>query len=244
MSYFDITFYTIVGLSALIGLYRGFTKEILSLLAWISAVAASYLLFQPASNIVKKFVHNPMMADTATVVVIFVTFLVLITVLGHLLSLLIKKSFLNGIDRVLGLAYGFLRGFFLIFVMELILSCIWLRPDHPAAIQESRFSAFVYKGSDVMYGMLPESLQHWIQTMQQKRMQHKGANPDIHFDDDLPPVVQSAIDRALDELPSAEELSNLKTKQNISENLPQKPLTQKQEQELDRLINQADIDDE
>ena len=261
MNKFDLVFLCILLLSAVTGLVRGVTKEILSLISWLGAVSMAYLLFPLTQHIARSQITNPMLADGITILGIFIIFLVVLTLVSHFLTSQVRQSALSGVDRSLGVAYGLLRGCAIFFILELFTSCLWLRPDHPDIIKESRFSNFMYKGSDTFYAILPGQTQAWIRSLQEKRLSERkppsiddikkaGGNVESTLKDQIStkvatkigeqvaPVVQAAIERANQHKVSAEDLANLKTK--ATENkVGKKTNTVKQDIEMDRLINQA-----
>lgn len=252
MNKFDVIFLSILAISAVIGVMRGITKEILSLLSWVGAISMAYILFPTTQYLARSKISNPWLADGVTLFAIFIIFLVILTLISHFLTSRVRASALSGIDRSLGTAYGLLRGCALLFIFELIISCVWLRPDHPDFIKSSRFSNFMYKGSDTLYVVLPKSAQDWIRSLQEKRLSERKV-PSVedikqagqavaNVAEQVAPVVQAAIDRENKKQISAEELANLKTKE-APENKPvKKGNTKKQDIEMDRLLDQANTE--
>jgi membrane protein required for colicin V production len=253
MNKFDLIFLGVLGLSAVTGLIRGVTKEILSLVSWLGAVAMAYMLFPLTQHLARSQITNPMLADGVTIFGIFIIFLVVLTLVSHFLTSRVRQSSLSGVDRSLGVAYGLLRGCALLFVVELLTSCLWLRPDHPEMIRQSRFSGFMYKGSDTVYVLLPEQAQSWIRSLQEKRLSERkppsiddikqagqiAANIGAQVGTQVAPVVQAALDRANQIAVSAEDLANLKPKEQSENKVSKKTNTVKQDIEMDRLIDQA-----
>lgn len=252
MNKFDLIFLSVLAISAVMGVIRGITKEILSLLSWIGAVTMAYILFPMTQYLARSKISNPWLADGVTMFAIFIVFLVVLTLISHFLTSRVRASALSGVDRSLGIAYGLLRGCALLFIFELIVSCIWLRPDHPDLIKQSRFVNFMYKGGDTLYIVLPKEAQDWIRTLQEKRLSERKP-PSIEdikqagqivasVGEQVAPVVQAAIDRANEKQVSAEELANLKPRE-VSENkVVKKTNTKKQEIEMDRLLDQANAE--
>ncbi len=249
MNKFDLIFLSILAISAVMGVIRGITKEILSLLSWIGAVAMAYILFPMTQYLARSKISNPWLADGVTMFAIFIIFLVVLTLISHFLTSRVRASALSGVDRSLGIAYGLLRGCALLFIFELVVSCIWLRPDHPDLIKQSRFVNFMYKGSDTLYIVLPKEAQDWIRSLQEKRLSERKP-PSIEdikqageivasVGEQVAPVVQAAIDRANEKQVSAEELANLKPKEVTKNKVTKKANTKKQEIEMDRLLDQA-----
>lgn len=249
MNKFDAVFLGMLCLSACVGIIRGITKEILSLLSWIGAVAMAYILFPLTQHLARTQISNPMLADGVTMFAIFIIFLVVLTLVSHFLTSRVRASALSGVDRSLGVLYGLLRGCALLFVFELIISCMWLRPDHPDLIKQSRFVNFMYKGSDTFYMALPTQTQTWIRSLQEKRLSERKP-PSIEdikqaghvVATQVAPVVQAAIDRANEKPVSAEDLANLKPKEQTENKVNKKTNTKKQDIEMDRLLDQANAE--
>lgn len=252
MNRFDIVFLSILATSAIIGIIRGITKEILSLLSWLGAISMAYFLFPTTQYLARSKISNPWLADGVTLFAIFIIFLIILTLASHFLTSRIRASALSGIDRSLGTAYGLLRGCALLFIFELMISCVWLRPDHPDFIRNSRFSNFMYKGSDTLYAVLPTEAQDWIRSLQEKRLNERKA-PSVddikqagqvvaNVAEQVAPVVQAAIDKANEKQISAEELANLKTKETAETKPTRKVNTKKQDIEMDRLLDQANTE--
>src|SRR3989338_8404809 len=168
MNKFDIAFLIVLALSATMGLIRGITKEILSLVSWFGAVVMAYILFPLTQHIARTNITNPMLADGITILGIFIIFLIVLTLISHFFTSMIRQSALSGVDRALGFGYGILRSFVILFIFELVISCLWLRTEHPDVIKQARFSNFMYKGSDISYTVMPANIQAWIKSLQEK----------------------------------------------------------------------------
>ncbi|MBP9828413.1 MAG: CvpA family protein [Proteobacteria bacterium] len=252
MNKFDLIFLSILTASAVMGVVRGVTKEILSLLSWVGAVAMAYFLFPTTQYLARSKISNPWLADGVTMFAIFIIFLIVLTLISHFLTSRVRASALSGVDRSLGIAYGLLRGCALLFIFELVISCAWLRPDHPELIKQSRFVNFMYKGSDTLYVILPKEAQDWIRSLQEKRLSERKP-PSIedikqagqivaNVGEQVAPVVQAAIDRANEKQVSAEDLANLKPKEAPENKAIRKTNTKKQDIEMDRLLDQANAE--
>lgn len=125
LSYLDAGLLVIVVLSGLVAMYRGLTREVLSILSWILAAGAVLYFVKYhrglAEELAKQFA-NPVQTShiyISQVAVGGIIFLVvLITV--HLLTARAADTVLDSrvgiIDRVLGLAFGVVRGFVLVLI--------------------------------------------------------------------------------------------------------------------------------
>lgn len=232
--------------SAIIGLIRGLTKEILSLISWSGAAVCAYLGMSLAKHVARQYIANPMLADAATVFFIFLIFLIMFSLISHILSGMVRQSVLGGIDRSLGFGFGVVRAVTLMFFLEITLGFFILRPNHPDFIKESRFAEFIYKGSDTLFSILPLNVQGWIKMQQQRRLQESSHSPE------MPKAMQDIVEDTLvkdlrkveKSLQSVEELAKLKPKPSKANDNADETAkySNKQNVDMERLLNQADGD--
>src|SRR5438067_6485977 len=61
----DLIVIGVMLISALLAMVRGFTREVLSIAAWVAAAAAALLLFQHVQPFLEPYIKNPTVAQLA-----------------------------------------------------------------------------------------------------------------------------------------------------------------------------------
>ena len=117
LSYFDYLVIGIIALSGLIAFFRGFIQEILSLVLWITAFAAAMLLNAYLDPYFIDYIDNPEIRRILTIVTVFVGIIFLGGLIIKLLRGLVHWSGMGGLDRLLGVLFGFIRGMLLVVVI-------------------------------------------------------------------------------------------------------------------------------
>lgn len=110
MNEVDAVILVIVGLSCLWGLWRGFIKEVLSLVTWIAALALSRLYSASLAEYMLNLIENEAARLVAAFAIIFVVVMMLGTFINHLLAKFLNITGLKVADRIFGGVFGVARG--------------------------------------------------------------------------------------------------------------------------------------
>lgn len=117
MFWLDMAIIVVIALSVLTGLFRGFVKELISLVVWILAIWMSIHFSDQLDPYLSSYIHQEAMRSGAAFLIIFFGTLLLGGIVNAVLSFILKKTGLSGTDRVLGMGFGFIRGVFIVSVM-------------------------------------------------------------------------------------------------------------------------------
>lgn len=120
MTWLDYAVLGVLGLSVAWGLWRGLVREIVSLLGWVIAFLAATLFAGPLSEHLPASIPTPELRAIAAFLAIFIASLVVTTLLGVLLSRLVKAVGLGGLDRTLGAFFGVARGVLVVVALTLV----------------------------------------------------------------------------------------------------------------------------
>lgn len=107
---FDWLVLVIVGVTAILGLVRGFIAEVASLAAWLAGFIAVRVFHTPARAAFEQAGGGEMLSSIAAVLVPFLLALLAVKLLGALLSKTAKDSIVGPFDRLLGLGFGLVKG--------------------------------------------------------------------------------------------------------------------------------------
>lgn len=120
MTWLDYAVLGVLGVSIGWGVWRGLVREIVSLLGWLVAFLSASLFSGPLSELLPASIPTAEMRTVAAFVAIFIAALMVTTLLGIVLSHLVKAVGLGSLDRTLGGLFGIARAALVILAFALI----------------------------------------------------------------------------------------------------------------------------
>lgn len=129
MNWADYFILGLIGLSALISIWRGFIKEALSLATWVVAFLVAFVFSNALAELLTPWISLPSVRAAVAIALLFVAVLLLGGLAGQLAGQLVRKTGLSGTDRVLGTVFGVARGIMIVAVMVLLAGLTALPQD-------------------------------------------------------------------------------------------------------------------
>jgi len=120
MPWIDIVIIAFFAISILIGVYRGFVKETLSVASWVLAAFVAFRFGEQASVYIKPYVTKEPLDLAIAYVAVFLVSLILFAIISHIISQIFESSGMKGIDRSIGSIFGALRAAVIIVVLILV----------------------------------------------------------------------------------------------------------------------------
>jgi membrane protein required for colicin V production len=119
MTGFDYAVLTILALSAVIGIARGFVREVFALAGWIAAAALAVLFAPQAATLMPANFATPLVRTVIAFIVLFLGVLIFSGIAGTLTARLLRLAGFGIADRTLGAVFGVARGALIVLVAVL-----------------------------------------------------------------------------------------------------------------------------
>jgi membrane protein required for colicin V production len=163
VNFVDIVVLAVIALSTLLALGRGFVKEVLSIFGWIGAAIGTFVIFFYVPQVrafANKQIAEPLLADIACAVSLFVILLIVLGFFNHAISSRIHASSLGPLDKSLGLVFGLVRGIVLVALAHMAMTD-WLLPnkrERPEVINQARTEPYVEMAATYIKTLIPQEL--------------------------------------------------------------------------------------
>ncbi|MBF9234024.1 CvpA family protein [Microvirga alba] len=167
VSILDLVVIGVVLISALLAAVRGFTREVLAIVAWVAAAAAAWYLHPAALPIAQQYIHSNTVALIAAIGAIFVVTLIIVSIITVQISDLILDSRIGALDRTLGLFFGAARGFLICVIGWAFMGWL-LQGKNPEWATTSRTRPAMENARDSIIAMLPDNTEALLQKLRKK----------------------------------------------------------------------------
>lgn len=156
---FDILVSAAVLVSLVVGFSRGFTSEVLKLVAWAGAIFLTIIGLPIATDFMQAIIPVVFIANIAAMVVSFSVSIFFLSFLAKFVGDRIRTSFVGPLDRALGAFFGVARGVLIISAIFLMYGKFVTEEDQGQWIQDARFKGFVTMGAATLEDITPELFQ-------------------------------------------------------------------------------------
>ncbi len=161
MAWLDFAFLGIVLLSILIGAFRGFVREALSLATWILAFILT-LRYGPLLSLkLESSIHALAARIAIGYALVFFGVLLVGAILTYLIGILVRSTGLSPVDRMLGAGFGVLRGGLLVIALVMVAGITALH-EQPWW-QQSRLAPQLQPSANQLQTLIPRS---WLTYLQ------------------------------------------------------------------------------
>ncbi len=157
----DLFIVGVIGVSALLSLFRGFTSELMSLLTWLLAILLPFYYTEQFSVFLPDTIENASARWFVSAGILFFGAMIICGTITFLVRKMIGVTGAGFIDRLFGSGLGAVRGLLILAVVAL------LATSNPAIPRErwwneSKLMPIVLMVSKVMHRQLPENIGNWF----------------------------------------------------------------------------------
>lgn len=158
----------VIVVSALLAYSRGLVRELMAIVGWVAAAILAFVFAAAAEPLVKEI---PFVGDflrdscelsiIAAFSAVFAGALILVSIFTPLLSTLVNRSALNGIDQGLGFLFGALRGIVLVVIALVVYDRVVVGQSIPM-VDNSRTAAVLAGVMTDVEDQIPEDAPGWV----------------------------------------------------------------------------------
>ncbi len=163
LTYLDAALIAVAFISGLLAMYRGFAREVLSIISWLVAAAAVlyFVLYHKpfAEEVAQQMGTKVNVAQIVVGTLIFVIVLIVVHLITARLSDAVLDSRIGMIDRILGFIFGVFRGFILIVIPFMFYEAFFPKPEQQAPwVRDSASLPYIKATGDALRSMLETNL--------------------------------------------------------------------------------------
>ena len=116
--------------SAVVGVARGFLREVIAVVAWVIALFVAWHFSDLIAPHLGGLLAGSQVRPWAARVIIVALVLLLGAAVGAMLGHYVRLSIFSGMDRLLGFVFGVVRGFVLLGVFVILGQLLRLQDEH------------------------------------------------------------------------------------------------------------------
>ena len=156
MNLFDIAIIIIVGFSLIRGFFRGFIKELFSVIGLFVGFYAAYTYYHQIAKLLSQWITDTSYLNILSFLIIFCGIYFIISIIGVIVKYILSVSFLKWADWIFGAGLGAIKG--ILFVSILLIILITFLPKGTPIIKKSRLSPHFLLVSTKMASVIPEGM--------------------------------------------------------------------------------------
>jgi len=185
VNWVDILLLLVVGLSVLSGLAAGFARVGIGFIATILGIFFGFWCYGLAAAYVLDYVSSRAMANLIGFFVIFFGIVLIGAIIGRILAKFFKWVGLSWFDRLLGGAFGLVRG--LVIAAALVTVLLAFAPSPPPhSVTDSKLMPYVIDVSNILAALTPREIKDSFQDTKDKVKkvwaEHSTQNPEVRHE--------------------------------------------------------------
>ena len=156
----DLIVISFILISCIVASYRGFIKEVFSMICWIAALMTAYYLHEKIKIELQEYISQKVIVDIVSFGIPFLIALFISNIISKWLSPKFSLPGLLIFDKVGGFIFGVLRGIF--FIVLLYLGFLYLlgKEQRPNLLLEAKTYNYITKTANLVVKLFPVELNY------------------------------------------------------------------------------------
>ena len=169
ITWLDILLLSVMLISGILAMIRGFMREVLSIAAWGAAAVATILLYGRLLPIAKANISSDLIATAAVVGGVFLITLLIVSIITVRISDMVLDSRIGALDRTLGFLFGLGRG--LVIVVVAFVFFAWLVPPgkQPEGVRNAKSRVVLENTGEWLQALLPQDMDNYLSQLLKKK---------------------------------------------------------------------------
>lgn len=177
MNAFDVVIVVIISFCLIRGLFRGFIREVSSIIGVIAGFYGAYTYYPIVATYLGKWIKWGMYGNIISFFLLFCLIFSLISFFATLIRYFLNIIFLGWVDRACGMFFGAVKGFLIVSVLFIGLTTFL--PPGTGLVAESRLCSHLADFSQIISIFVPQDmkgdLQNKIEGIKEIWKQRKSA---------------------------------------------------------------------
>lgn len=184
----DLVAAFVVLASTVYATWKGFISETLSIVAWAAAAIAALYLGPWAADRLYGLISPPWLALLAGYAIVFLVVLIPLSLASSRLAQRVQHSPVGFIDRVLGMAFGVVRGVVVLGLAYLVFTAFVPIRNQPKWLTTARALPLIQSSSEVLLSLVPNSHAQDVVPLTRKAQNLPAGGPETAAPDKPKPV--------------------------------------------------------
>ena len=154
----DLVVISFILISCIVASYRGFIKEVFSMICWIAALMTAYYLHEKIKIELQEYINQKIIIDLVSFGIPFLIALFISNLISKWLSPKFSLPGLLFFDKLGGFIFGVLRGIF--FIVLLYLGFLYLlgKEQRPNLLLEAKTYNYITRTANLVVKLFPVEL--------------------------------------------------------------------------------------
>jgi membrane protein required for colicin V production len=156
----DLVVISFILISCIVASYRGFIKEVFSMICWIAALMTAYYLHEKIKIELQEYINQKVIIDIVSLGIPFLIALFISNLISKWLSPKFSLPGLLFFDKVGGFIFGVLRGIFFIVLIYLGFLYLLGKEQRPNILLEAKTYDYITKTANLVVKLFPVELNY------------------------------------------------------------------------------------